>query len=76
MITPMTFMGCVLLYLRASPITLGQKLCALANACIRSFWAALIRGLSFKALLTVEIETPSSRAMSFIVMIVFSFIGC
>ena len=74
MMTPMTFMGCMREKRSDSAMTLGVKLCSRAYcwmACRR--WTEM-RGESFRARDTVATEMPNSRAMSFIVNGVLSFI--
>ena len=69
----MTFRGCMRLLRNDSAKKLGLKLCSRAYFFIISRRARLMRGLSFSARDTVATETPSSRAISFIVMDVDSF---
>ena len=55
-------------------MTLGVKLCSRAYCWMTARRSAEMRGESFKARETVATEIPNSRAMSFIVNGVFSFV--
>ena len=72
--TPITLMGCTREKRNDSAMTLGVKLCSRAYCWMAALRSADIRGESFNARDTVATLMPNSRAMSFIVNGVFSFI--
>ena len=61
-------MGLVRLLRKLSAMTFGKKSCYSAKALKAARVSLLMRGLSLSARDTVATETPSSRAISFIVM--------
>ena len=74
MMTPMTFSGCTREWRNDSAIMLGVKLCSRAYCWIAARRSAEMRGESFRARDTVATLIPNSRAISFIVSVVFSAI--
>ena len=70
-----SYWGTVLIE-RYIPIMLGKKSCSRAYLFILSRCSELILGLSFNARDTVATDTFSALAMSFIVIVVFSFMSC
>ena len=74
MMTPMILRGCMRENRNDSAMTFGVKLCSRAYCWIAARRSAEIRGESFSARDTVDTEVPNSRAISFIVNGVFSFI--